>query len=321
MPWGRLDDGLYDHPKLDALGRSKLAAVGLHALAISWCNRWLTDGLVPVERVRRLGGTVALAELLVVAGLWEKAETGYLIHDFLEYNQAKQAVLADREIGRRRAAMNANPALSKVIRERDGDQCRYCGKRVNWRDRRGQDGGTYDHILPVAQDGDESPDNLVVCCRACNQRKGPRTPDQAGMRLRPVSVQVPARYRTDAVSESLDPVPSRPVPARPSPDLEDPQPPQSGGSGGTKRTNGTSPRANGTNPRAIAAEEAEANVKAQAGRRYRVSQRQLAYLRGAITAEDQAQMDQADAPLSLIPDFEGHQAALQADTRPTADIL
>lgn len=55
MPWGRLDDSFYDHPKLDDLGSSRLAGAGLWAIAISWCNRRLTDGLVPRERIRQLG--------------------------------------------------------------------------------------------------------------------------------------------------------------------------------------------------------------------------------------------------------------------------
>jgi len=97
MPWGRIDDSLYDHPKLDALGRHRLPAIGLHALALSWCNRWLTDGHVPAERVRKLGGTRALAEVLVTAGLWEPSESGYRIHDFLDYNESAAYVRASRD--------------------------------------------------------------------------------------------------------------------------------------------------------------------------------------------------------------------------------
>lgn len=91
MPWGRIDDSLYDHPKLDHLGH-RLAAVGLHALALSWCNRWLTDGEVPRRQVVKLGGTVRLADELVTAGLWERHGQDYRIHDYLDYNQSRQEV-------------------------------------------------------------------------------------------------------------------------------------------------------------------------------------------------------------------------------------
>lgn len=79
--------------------------------------------------------------------------------------------------------MNADPKLARLLRERDGDNCRYCGKIVNWSDRKGPNGGTYDHITPITSGGKEIMENLVVCCRSCNSRKGARTPQQAGMML------------------------------------------------------------------------------------------------------------------------------------------
>ena len=102
MPWGRLDDSLYDHPKLDALGRNRLSCIGLNILAVSWCNRFLTDGFVPENRVVHLGGTRLLAESLVSAGLWERADGGYRIHDFLDYNESREDIQKDRERSRER---------------------------------------------------------------------------------------------------------------------------------------------------------------------------------------------------------------------------
>lgn len=96
MPWGKLDDSLYDHPKLDKLGRQRMACAGLWAVSISWCNRRLTDGFVPLSRVALLGGTVAQADHLVKAGLFEKVPEGYQVHDFLDFNDSKEYVLARR---------------------------------------------------------------------------------------------------------------------------------------------------------------------------------------------------------------------------------
>lgn len=100
MPWGRIDDGFYDHPKLDALGRDRLSAVGLHWLAVSWSNRWLTDGAITRERVAKLGGTPRLADALVSAGLWDRDGDDYRIHDFLDFNESKADVEAAREVER-----------------------------------------------------------------------------------------------------------------------------------------------------------------------------------------------------------------------------
>ena len=42
---------------------------------------------------------------------------------------------------------------------------------------------TFDHVVPVAQDGRKDWENIVTCCISCNRRKGGRTPAEAGMRL------------------------------------------------------------------------------------------------------------------------------------------
>ncbi len=42
---------------------------------------------------------------------------------------------------------------------------------------------THDHILPRAQGGESTPQNLATACVKCNQRKGNRTPEQARMPL------------------------------------------------------------------------------------------------------------------------------------------
>ena len=63
------------------------------------------------------------------------------------------------------------------IWNRDGGKCQYCREEV---DRRHY---TYDHVTPRAQGGRTVWDNVVASCYPCNQRKGNRTPGQAGMQL------------------------------------------------------------------------------------------------------------------------------------------
>jgi hypothetical protein len=105
MAWGRIDDTFYDHPKVDHLGKDRLRCVGLYFLALSWSNRYLTDGFIPFDRVVRLGGTKFLAERLVRVGLWDLQADGYLVHDFLEYNDSGDSVrkrrVDMRELGKR----------------------------------------------------------------------------------------------------------------------------------------------------------------------------------------------------------------------------
>jgi 5-methylcytosine-specific restriction endonuclease McrA len=69
------------------------------------------------------------------------------------------------------------PFSRKNILTRDGFVCQYCGREFGSTDL------TIDHIIPKVQGGSNEWTNVVACCRACNIRKGGRTPRQAGMQL------------------------------------------------------------------------------------------------------------------------------------------
>lgn len=67
------------------------------------------------------------------------------------------------------------PGWSRAgVHARDGRRCGYCGK----------DATTIDHILPRSRGGRNTWKNTVAACMVCNQRKGDRTPAEAGMVLR-----------------------------------------------------------------------------------------------------------------------------------------
>jgi hypothetical protein len=59
--------------------------------------------------------------------------------------------------------------IAYFVRKRDGDKCQHCGKKVNWSDRRGPDGATYDHLDPTLG---HTIGNLVVSCRSCSSKRG-----------------------------------------------------------------------------------------------------------------------------------------------------
>ena len=52
------------------------------------------------------------------------------------------------------------------------DKCRYCGKKLTMNER------TMDHIYPRSWGGVSIPDNLLPCCKACNQSKADMAPFQ-----------------------------------------------------------------------------------------------------------------------------------------------
>lgn len=55
---------------------------------------------------------------------------------------------------------------------RDDYTCQYCGARGVPLE--------CDHVVPIAQGGSNSDENLVTACRSCNRAKGARTPEQWG---------------------------------------------------------------------------------------------------------------------------------------------
>lgn len=65
---------------------------------------------------------------------------------------------------------------------RDEYCCQYCGRHR--RELRGRQFLTRDHVLPLSRGGDNSWTNVVTSCSTCNNRKGDRLPEEAGMTLR-----------------------------------------------------------------------------------------------------------------------------------------
>jgi len=61
---------------------------------------------------------------------------------------------------------------------RDGYTCQYCHEKQHLSHL------TMDHVVPVVKGGEKSWENIVTACRACNLKKGGRTPEEAQMRLK-----------------------------------------------------------------------------------------------------------------------------------------
>lgn len=186
MAWVKIDDQLHAHPKVRRAWRASPRALGLHLLALSYCGQYLSDGFVDEdfveERLPRRAERADALKALVDAGLWDVADGGWQIHDFLEYNRSRAETEETRAWDNKRKALFRDVELLDAIRARDADHCRYCGRKVNWKDRRSSAGGTYDHVEPR---GDNTFENVVIACRGCNSKKGSRTLSASGMELIP----------------------------------------------------------------------------------------------------------------------------------------
>jgi hypothetical protein len=104
MTWVRLDDQFCDHPKIVEAGP---LAAWLYVCGLSYCSRQLTDGFIPAGQVRKLAdvdNAGDLSDRLVAAGLWDRVDGGFHVHDYLEYQPSAEKVKADRAATAKRQA-------------------------------------------------------------------------------------------------------------------------------------------------------------------------------------------------------------------------
>lgn len=186
MSWVKIDDRYAHHPKILAAGP---LAMALDIAGMCYAAAHETDGRIPTAALALLTPFLtppkqrAAAAKLVEVGRWETIPGGWQIHDFLAYNPSAAERHERLDFNARRQALFRDKDLREAVRKRDQNHCRYCNREVRWKDRRGDLGGTYDHIDPR---GPNSTENLVVACRSCNSSKGNRTPAEAGMVLLPI---------------------------------------------------------------------------------------------------------------------------------------
>lgn len=85
------------------------------------------------------------------------------------------SVLATK--GHAKASRDVPPLTNKMLFRRDGHVCLYCGRSFKSVEL------TRDHIIPQSRGGLSTWQNLVACCKPCNNAKRDRTPEEAGMPL------------------------------------------------------------------------------------------------------------------------------------------
>lgn len=142
--WCKLYHAFMDHPKVLKAGPN---AAYLWVVSIAWASRNLTDGFIPSQQVKRLVDwddiievrrtpprkgmhsfveASRLAARLVDAGLWEKAEDGYQIHDFLHWQRSAEQWEALRQrrssAGKQGGRASAAARQSKQVLEQNASK-------------------------------------------------------------------------------------------------------------------------------------------------------------------------------------------------------
>jgi 5-methylcytosine-specific restriction endonuclease McrA len=75
---------------------------------------------------------------------------------------------------RRRPGRYIPIAVRRAVRRRDGGRCVYCRARARL---------GFDHVVPRVKGGGRTPDNLVLCCGPCNEKKADWDLDLFAQRL------------------------------------------------------------------------------------------------------------------------------------------
>lgn len=118
---------------------------------------------------------------------WEKAINLYFngkVHIVSEYEQAIRSPSIEMKIpsvivfqrGKNRK-VNSVRFSRKNIWIRDEGRCQYCAHPVSIKNY------TLDHVIPKTAGGKTNWINVVTCCTPCNQKKGDKSLNKAGMKL------------------------------------------------------------------------------------------------------------------------------------------
>lgn len=161
-----------EHPELD--DRLLNEVFGFFTRCSTQAAAHLTDYVITRGTAVAIAGPTRVTDLIAVcvfAGLMtERDHHGVTVYklvddepDFLHLRLKK-----DIDWERQRKADANRPSLIVPVRIRDGDACRWCGKVVDWSDRKSGRAGTYDHLNPGEP---ASIDTYVVCCKTCNSSR------------------------------------------------------------------------------------------------------------------------------------------------------
>lgn len=193
MPWIRSGDNAATYPPLMMIAGMKGAdertvneAAGFVFRCAFQSGAHMTDYRVDVGTAYMIGGarTDELVRLCVRAGLLEQVTEKGLRYWKLVEDPEFIHIRLRKEVEWERQQRNdtRDPGLRAPVLLRDGDQCRWCAKRVEWRGRTTNRTGTLDHLHP-GQPG--TVETMVVACKACNSARQANAQWEADHPLRP----------------------------------------------------------------------------------------------------------------------------------------
>ncbi|MGH9714611.1 MAG: HNH endonuclease [Candidatus Acidiferrales bacterium] len=174
---GRLKIGLRPRPQIGLSGiASQTAAPRPLASAASRPSVMQAPVLVLNATFEPINVTaVRRALVLMLKGVAQAEETNHTkVHSTSKAIQVPSVI---RLLTYRHIPQQSRALSRKNILLRDRNTCQFCAAAFPASEL------TLDHVMPRSRGGRSSWENLVACCYACNNRKGDRTPEEAGLKL------------------------------------------------------------------------------------------------------------------------------------------
>lgn len=208
MPWLRTGDDAAMYPKL------------MEIYSLDSCEPWsinevagfiwriasqsaghCTDYVLDLGTLHTLGqgrGHI-LIEQAVAVGLLEKVgPTKYKLVEDPDFIHIR--LKADIEWERIQQQDSNDPKIRVPVMLRDGDNCRWCGHRVQWLGRGSKRRATFDHLQPGKKG---TPETVVIACKGCNssRQNNPAWDDEHTLRPAPKHPQY-SKYTAEYLTEN-----------------------------------------------------------------------------------------------------------------------
>lgn len=118
-PWVRIDENALEHPKIGGLSDG---AFRLWVQGLACCQKFLTDGVITDVSLRGLRAYSPKRKgELVNTGLWHETDSGISVHDYLQWNESREHVLAARHHARERLQKHREKRYSQRVSNGDGN--------------------------------------------------------------------------------------------------------------------------------------------------------------------------------------------------------
>jgi 5-methylcytosine-specific restriction endonuclease McrA len=112
-------------------------------------------------------------------GIYYRDETGRAVYvesdRLVAFDSGAKEPAIDKSAAYKRRPFKPSQKLKKLVWQKTGGLCFYCGCKLLPYGSNEPDLFTIDHVAPMRNGGDDNLDNLVPSCSRCNRSKGDKS--------------------------------------------------------------------------------------------------------------------------------------------------